>query len=106
MLLHGISRHVIGVQIGAQLVVGVHVNLLLQLSAHILVSVVGAQVLVELGVLGVWLCLGGARLSLLFLSLHLLVLVVLECLLSLLVELDDQVMLLGSCQRHISKLII
>ena len=106
MLLHSVPRHVVGVQIGAQLVVGVHVNLLLQLSAHILVSVVSSQVLVELSVLGVWLCLGGARLSFLFLSHHLLGLVVLESLLSLLVELDDQVMLLGSCQRHISKLII
>ena len=48
MLGHSVSRHVVGIQIGAQLVVSVHINFLLQLSANILVSIVISKMLVEL----------------------------------------------------------
>ena len=57
---HSVTWHSVHVQVGAQLVVSIHVNLLLQLSAHILVSVVSAKMFVELGVLRGWLCLGGS----------------------------------------------
>ena len=100
VLLHGVSWHVVGVQVGAQLVVSVHVNFLLQLSANIFVSVVSAKMLVELGILGSWFSLSGSRFFLFFLSWLLLNKVVLVSILSLLVELDDQIMLLGSCQWH------
>ena len=46
VLLHGVTWHVVGVQISAELVVGVHVNLFLQLLAHIFVSIVFAQMFV------------------------------------------------------------
>ena len=52
VLLHSVPWHAVGVQVGAQLVVSVHVNLLLQLSADIFVSVIGSQMLVKLSVLG------------------------------------------------------
>ena len=102
VLLHSIPWHGVYVQIGAQLVVSVHVNFLLQLSAHVLVSIVSSEVLVKFSVLR--LVFGRDSSSfLLFLLFHglsglLISLVLFVFLLSLLVEFDDQLMLLGSCQ--------
>ena len=83
------------VQVGAQLVVGVHVYFFLQLTSHILVSIISAQMLVQLYVSGLVLC--GATHLLLFLSCLLLLLILLGSFISLVVEGDDQLMLLGSC---------
>ena len=40
VLFHGVPWHVVGVQIGAQLVISVHVNFVLQLLSHIFISVI------------------------------------------------------------------
>ena len=82
-------------KIGGKLIVSIHVYLLLQLTSYILVSIIIAQVLVQLRVLGS--LLGSSTLLLLLLSNGLLVLVLLISLIPLVVESDQQLVLLGSC---------
>ena len=93
--LHGVAGHVVLVEVGAQLVVRVHVDLLLQLTSDVLVPIILAKMLVQLGVSR--LLLISAVLLLLLLSTLLLLLVGEGGLLSLVVKCDDQIVLLGSC---------
>ena len=86
-------------EIGTQLVISVHVDLFLQLTSDILVSIISAQVLVQLGVPALVL---GCAVHLLFLFTNLLFgLIVVLNLVPLVIEGDDQLVLLGSCERHI-----
>ena len=67
MLVHGVARHVVSIKIGAKLVVGVHINFLLQLSANIFVSVIISKMFVKFVVCG-GLSLCCSRLLFFFLS--------------------------------------
>ena len=95
---HGVPWHIVGIQVCAQLIVSVHIDFLLQLSANILVSIISSEVLVEFVVCGGCFGFGGARFFFFFLSLHFFFLIFLVGNLSFLVEFDDQIMFLGNCQ--------
>ena len=99
MLVHCIAWHHVLVEISAELVVGVHVHLFLQLTPDIFVLVVRAQFLVQFVVVRGGLVFHGAILDLFILSLVLFIKVLRMFLFSVVVELKKQIMLLSSCQH-------
>ena len=93
MLVHGVAWDMVSVQTGAQLVIGVHIDFLLQLTADIFVLFGWAKMFVQFIV--------GHALFLLFLSSglfgHFFSQVFVIYLISVFIEFHDQIMFLSNC---------
>ena len=100
VLVHCVAWDVVLVQRSAQLVVRVHVHLFLQLLSNHLIFIVLAQLLVELSVLTSRLSFNSTcGLESVLLGLFHLLVAIIQVIL-VVVELDHEVVLLGSCDRH------
>ena len=100
VLVHCVPRQEVGVEGRAELVVRIHIDFFLQLTPHILVSIIAPQLLVQLREFILWLLRPRALLLLFLFPLVLGLDVSLVNFLSVGVELDHQIMLLGSCDGH------
>ena len=94
MLIHGVAWNVVRMEACAQLVVGVHVDFLLQLSADIFVLLGWAKMLVEFIVGARWLFLGFLTSLRLFSNFLRQVLIV--YFVSIFIEFDNQIMFLSN----------
>ena len=102
VLCHCVPWHIVSIQVGAQLVVSVHIDFLLQLSANILVSIISSEMFVKFVVLSSWLSFCSSCFLLFVFSHHFFSLILLISHFSFLVEFDDQIMFLSNCQWHFS----